>query len=768
MAMQLRYKGAFVAVDGTEWECRIFQEAEAPYSSVEELTFEADEPLVIEWKETAKHDVICGSMATVSIESPGDRTYQDLYTIKPGTIRLDVYRAGSLYWSGLLDPEFYEEPYERAALYPVQLTFSDFGILDRLKYRLTGMQTLLSVLENALSESGINTGGIDQTGISTMFTDGTKADLAQMQVRSDNFVDEDGEQSTLKEAVEGILQPLGLRLEQKAGKVYVYDINGLYGLKNGRIIRWNGDSQTMGVDRVYNNARITWSTYSQAGNMLPDEAWTQTTDSRITELNNLDGGQWGQCRVYSYHYGNDVKQWAQAMPTDSGFSLWVSGQGQGATLDDGSVSFFTTVPQIDGSKDEGMAIGYTAFRAYSAPEYSMEWRHGGVNPAQLAGTPYNAGRKLYTTAGVWIPRLEDEQAERMVLRLSLDMLFDVRPNFYEEAVDMGPVTGKQWQDFMNRTANFVYVPVLLRFKADADGREYVWDNRAIVLAPVSNPETVVARPNYGTWKPYTEDGSGNPSVFGYLAWYDPDDRFNRSAIANGWRKNRHAVNPHRYDMSLSLRKAEDGQYIRYPSVGSGGRLSVTVLGRGWMIARAGDTIDKKEVNNPDKVWGWQLDQGANHDIFWVLQKLPELEILNDSRFASAIDTDDVEYSASLNADAKEELEMECVCGSSGKALPTARGAYFRTSDGKQITEMQRAGRVTQLENLLIGTLYSQYAERKVKLSGEAEMDGGGLCAYTEQNQEGKKFMMLSKVEDTRMATAEMTVCELRPDEYEEN
>ena len=228
------------------------------------------------------------------------------------------------------------------------------------------------------------------------------------------------------------------------------------------------------------------------------------------------------------------------------------------------------------------------------------------------------------------------------------------------------------------------------------------------------------------------------------------------------------MNPHRYDMSLSLRKAEDGQYIPYPSVGSGGRLSVTVLGRGWMIARAGDTIDKQEVNNPDKVWGWQLDQGAKHDIFWVLQKLPELEILNDSRFASAIDTDDVEYSASLNADAKEELELECVCGSSGKALPTARGAYFRTSDGKQITEMQRAGRVTQLENLLIGTLYSQYAERKVKLSGEAEMDGGGLCAYTEQNQEGKKFMMLSKVEDTRMATAEMTVCELRPDEYEEN
>ena len=108
MAKQLRYAGEFLSQHGIVWRVEILQEAAQPFASVGPLTFEAREPLVIEWKKADKEEVLCGSTATIRVESPGDRTYEDLYTIEVGAIRMDVYRGGYLYWSGALDPEFYD------------------------------------------------------------------------------------------------------------------------------------------------------------------------------------------------------------------------------------------------------------------------------------------------------------------------------------------------------------------------------------------------------------------------------------------------------------------------------------------------------------------------------------------------------------------------------------------------------------------------------------------------------------------------------------
>lgn len=195
--------------------------------------------------------------------SPGDRTYEDLYIILPGSIRLEVLRNGLLYWSGALDPEFYEEPYSAFDEYEVKLTFSDFGILDRLKYDLTGTRTLENILQYALRRSKIQYGELNQDYLSTYLEEGgTRATLDKISVRSDNFYDEDGEACTLYEVIEGMLQPLALKLIQKNGKIWVYDLNGLYlhGITKG--ILWKSDDQIMGVDKVINNVKITFSPYS--------------------------------------------------------------------------------------------------------------------------------------------------------------------------------------------------------------------------------------------------------------------------------------------------------------------------------------------------------------------------------------------------------------------------------------------------------------------------------------------------------------------------
>ena len=84
----------------------------------------------------------------------------------------------------------------------------------------------------------------------------------------------------------------------------------------------------------------------------------------------------------------------------------------------------------------------------------------------------------------------------------------------------------------------------------------------------------------------------------------------------------------------------------------------------------------------------------------------------------------------------------------------ARGVILR--NGKSIEELY-----AEREKL-----YSQYAERRTTLSGEAQLPTGGVKAYTEQNQGDKLFLMQGEVMDTIADTSEVTIVELRPDEYD--
>ena len=96
MSKQLRYRGEFLSRSNVIWRVDILQEADDPFATVGDLTFEREEALVIDWKHQDKEAVICGSEATIRIESPTDRAYEDLYTIEVGRIRMDVYRNNSL------------------------------------------------------------------------------------------------------------------------------------------------------------------------------------------------------------------------------------------------------------------------------------------------------------------------------------------------------------------------------------------------------------------------------------------------------------------------------------------------------------------------------------------------------------------------------------------------------------------------------------------------------------------------------------------------
>ena len=246
-----------------------------------------------------------------------------------------------------MDTEFYEEPYEALSGYVVSLTFTDFGVWDRLKYDLTGLQTVGDIIDNAITRAGFMCGGVDASLISTKLDASTPLTLDSIKVNSSNFYDEDGEASTLAEVIAGVLQPLALRIVQRAGTVRVYDLNALYNNATREPIAWDGDSQTMSVDSVYNNAKVTWSPYAQGGELLPDTCWPEEikTPAYLTALNNLNGVTANGATYYSYRNTNNQAEWADR--TGVGFTLWVTSEGDNIELVDTTSRRFRIVPQLD-------------------------------------------------------------------------------------------------------------------------------------------------------------------------------------------------------------------------------------------------------------------------------------------------------------------------------------------------------------------------------------------------------------------------------------
>lgn len=235
----------------------------------------------------------------------------------------------------------------------------------------------------------------------------------------------------------------------------------------------------------------------------------------------------------------------------------------------------------------------------------------------------------------------------------------------------------------------------------------------------------------------------------YWSGTTPEDRHFSSGVL-GWKKNRHCVGYTHNEMFDSFKKMEDGQYIPYPA--NGGYIEVCIY-VGIKI------VEWTKSTNTDVSSDWY------DKIRWMLYKAPQIEIVRKNVVYSDAKSEDIEYTGIINEAAKEDIKLDTICGTMTEINPTAKGVYFRTSDSCQLKELTRAGRTTQAEQLLIGTLYSQYADRRTLLAGTAHILDTDLTAYTEACQESKRFICLTDVQDTISDESELEIVELRPDEY---
>lgn len=746
MAMALRHMGEFLSRKGVVWRVEILQDN---YSgNVGQLTFEADEALVINWKHTDKEEVICGSEATLKIESPGDRTYEDLYTIEVGKIRMDVYRENSLYWSGTLDPEFYEEPYEKARYYVVTLTFSDFGILDRLKYNLSGMQTLEAILLDAIDRSKVCASLLANSYCTTYFAGtNTKATLSALSMRSENFYDEDAEPSTLKEVVTGILQPLAMKMIQRNGHIYIFDLNGLYTLAQSRAITWDGDSQTMGVDKVANNVKVNFSPYSSSELLSGKLEYKDTYSADMINLVADPGASY-----YSYYpdYSEDHRQGGNWDYNLINFTIFISTLGAGLHYLNPMARYCHILPLV-GGPSETTAIAW-AFHSGGHGGLNTGWPKRILNDVRM-----EAARQIMQTHRVFLPKLTTEDAKSYYVRLSLEILLDARYNPFTEGNDGNE--GSNYEGMKGRTG-YAFVPVAVNIYDSAGNAVCHYENSTIAKGATKG--------HLGYCKGSWVSGAGG---FGtaYLEYYDPKDLWESAGIL-GWKANRHCIGrPGRGSIGVqiydSFKQMADGQYMPYPS--EGGYIEVTVY-EGVQcfdmdeVVR-GTIIPQQTPWNSPRYW---VDDNRYNQCRWLLYKAPKIELVKNNLIFDAAELDDVEYSGYINKHAKEEISIDTICGTAKITCPTAKGIYCRASDSLQIQQLKRAGVTDHPEKLLIGTLYSQYATRHTTLEGEAVIDSGGLCKYTEQNQPGKVFMMSEEQQDVITDTTQAVYTELSPDEYD--
>jgi hypothetical protein len=653
----LRYSGEFLSHDSVRWRVEIWQESGTAYA-VQELTFPAGEPLVIEWQGRDKLEPVQSSAATLRILSPSDRAYLGLYTAVAGSIRMDVYRSNALYWSGTLDPEIYEEPFAYLDGYVVSLTFADFAILDRLKFETVNNRHFISISEmisRCITLSEISTGALDLR-ISTQTEGG--ASVMNVYVIDENFRDEDDEPMTMREVLDGILRPLSLRMIQKAGRITIYDINALGNAT--QTVWWASTDSVLSMDVTYNNVEVNYSPYMR-NKMIESELKPENIGNGITRRVNTQ-----MSHSNDFFPGFDIRL--------SDYSI----KNKELTRLSLQYKYFAINPIFSGDGDAGIAA---VVRIWSDSSQSYE---------SLAGLPasdlfdsnalLNAVRRPY----LYLPA----NREDFLLKLKAEVMVDARYNPFEEPVDD---IVRTMDEMFQHQANYCYIPFKLILRDENGTALYHYSNYDLY----SGDFTIPKWQQTNAWK--TGAGDWNAAKLAYYQM-DNEDRKTKTGF-RGWQTNKPIIGYWRKNLPSIYRRMNDGEYIPLPP--ASGWLEIQISGAFLCLDYGFETTLYYER------------------IMWYLFKKLELTLVD--KYGNDIDETDHFIRAWVTKTAKEDLSIDTILGTlPGGGHPTARGQFF-TSTGAVVERFTRAGYTDMIDRLLAGTVYSQYYGRKKKLSGTVRL-----------------------------------------------
>lgn len=696
------YYGNLASQNGTLYRIEIL----SPDSSniPTEVRFPADTPIEIEWQETSKLDPVQGSSLTLKLLSESDRHFINLYQVAVGSVVCRLYRNGALYWTGTLDPEFYEEPYSYKSDYEVSVTFSDFAILDRLKWNKKGLLSLQQLIDYALSNLYLGDINIPvDYCISTLNADnGELINFNEIYLSCDNFYDEDDEPMTFREVLGGALQPFALRLLQKNGSFTIYDLNAIY---NDTTIQqqvyWTDTDAMLGVDNTYNNIVVTFSPYADA----------DIIDASLDHDETLKGVEGLQYWINQYEYS--IPAFIIANGDDSG-------QTHPMTLLNGA-KFFRVDSIYSGDNEAGFAWQYK-YRlketelVISKNEFHKVWQKG-VGSTLLSKEIAMTNLGFIGYGGV------NQSAYK--LKITLSTLIDVRYNPFEDA--SGKNMEEQYDDLQN-WSNFAYIPVKLE----------LLDSNGTILYHYNNADMVGKEGYNNAIKGWIPGEAACDEMF--LCYYDWDNRKSKSGLG-GWNKNKQIIGYYRDKLPALWKKRKEGEFISLPPCG--GWLRFTICSGLYQIDY------KLEEKNIQRL------------LYWTLYKEPQVSVVK--AIGTDIDAEDFEDSAWINRDADEELTIDTIIGTPHEHYPPSARGVVMDNNMQAITKFSRAGNTDRLERLLIATAYSQYATRMATISGLAKLIPQ-MAILTEASSSGK-FLITSERQNIIEDSAEIKMVEFVPDDF---
>lgn len=741
----------------------------------------AEEPIVIEWSGDKKATII-GSTCTVTLVSPYDGALQTLYTTDPRLWCCLVSRKAvgadsfSPVWFGWLDPEFYEEPFIAKKDYEVTLTFTDFGPLKRIIYDPLddNANTLLSLIQQArllIFPVGPSYEERLNFHVSTLFTDHPEIGILEgMKVRTDNFTDEDGETMTWYDVLEAVLKPLALRIEQRQGILYVYDLNALAETSS---VEWSSDDQMLAVDETFNRVRITFSPYAETTLLDGDKVDFTATETFAPVKN-------------GYGYGSENEY--------ESLLLRVGGEGSavdGVTLADDIAPF--KIEALQGGSDCRGVIAFLGDIYYNHSSYSRQLNErdmcdGGYNTdltvnqyiGRIPALPQSASapQALYTTRRVWIPNANGNSkltGRNQVLKIQIPMLYSEKYNPWEQSDDGH---NKEYTTYFRECCNSIMLQLRIRIYAAKTGGNALFYYQNWAWGGNGQLESVAGRMSdtHAGWKAASSTQE-LPSLIHYCKFdgtrVDEHNISTGDGMADGGEPFNNGNETTHY-----FRKNFDGIYIPLPNIAPDASNYRTGY---WLEIEVTDGLYLYDKDNMIKAGQSSMfaaycsapissvkngDSKVYQDSRWWLVGFPTIKLVQNNRqIYDDIEIDDIEQSGVIDAAAAEELSIDTICGCID--VPYAKGAYFHATTGQPISSLRRGSRTAAAEQLLIGTLYSQYAGRHLKFSGTAKavLPIGGLCLLTESHYPDKRFLVTSEVYNIIDGESEITMVEASPDNY---
>lgn len=829
----------------------------------------AEEPVVIEW-DADKTEAIVGSTCTIVLVSPYDGALLPLYTTEPGlwgveiTYRrrmqewhdvgghmslIDGYDTEKTIWTGWLDTEFYEEPFTDLQDYEVTLTFSDFGLLKRKIFNMplsnnSNQFSINQYIRCALymidavpvdPRAAINQHTYNKLCSTTV--DGADA-IDNVSIRADNFTDEDGETMTWYDVLEAVLRPLALRIEQRAGEYWVYDINAVVmtdtphhpdidhsvfdgkGMHDGSVygnywedeeystwpiyygddeaagttgwglvtleerpaepvaVEWSSNDQTLSVDDTFNRVKISFSPYAESTLMSPDDITISPTVENLL----YNGCRYSDTEAETKRYESLLFKHSLKGVLPSGLAdigsevrAFETESLQGGADCKGVVAYMGYVSQEQGAHllmaDDNWGSKYN-----DDSDMVQDTDYYGIIPT--LPTSAASPTMLYKTKRVFVPNANGQTAlsgKHQLLKLQIPLLFSEKYNPWEQSDDSHNTS---YTTHFRAKANSVMLQLRIRIFADQTGGDALYYYQNDAWAPYDDEVvTDQTQLNQGAgWIPASTE-QVLPTLIHYCKFDGDRVHSEEMSCADGMADGGAPF----YNLrrtSYYFRQNFDGLYIPLPNINTSNadyhqgywlEIEVTngfyLYDRGTMYKGDGSgTMFQERVTAPIKNTDSQLRQ--YRDCRWALVGFPTLKLVELNRqIFEDIEEDDIEQSGVIDTNAADEISIDTICGCISS--PLARGALRNLQTGSPITALTRAGRTATAEQLLIGTLYSQYAGRHLKLSGTARtvLPTNGFTLLTDTHYTNKQFLVTQETYNVIANESELTMIETNTDNY---